>query len=74
MNPTNSAENAAALWKCDECGLQDTNLHLLSYSGYESLSDGEDLQCILDGENAQCPLWFFDPILEPTIYTIGKNT
>ena len=52
MNPTNSAENAAALWKCDECGLQDTNLHLLSYSGYESLSDGEDLQCILDGENA----------------------
>ena len=43
MNQKNNEEYAAKLWKCDECGLQDTNLHLLSCSGYESLREGKDL-------------------------------
>ena len=43
MNQKNNEEYAARLWKCDECGLQDTNLHLLSCSGYESMREGKDL-------------------------------
>ena len=45
MNQKNNAEYSAALWKCEECGMQDTNIHLLSCSGYESLRDGKDLDC-----------------------------
>ena len=32
-----------ALWRCEDCGLQDTNSHLLWCSGYENLRDGKDL-------------------------------
>ena len=42
-NQKNNESYAAALWKCEECGLQDTNLHLLTCTGYESLREGKDL-------------------------------
>ena len=45
MNQKNNEEYSAALWKCEECGMQDTNSHLLSCVGYESLRDGKDLGC-----------------------------
>ena len=45
MNQKNNEEYAAALWKCEECGMQDTNSDLLSCAGYESLRDGKNLDC-----------------------------
>ena len=43
MNQKNNEEYSAALWKCEECGQQDTNSHLLYCDGYQSLRDGKDL-------------------------------
>ena len=43
MNQKNNEEYASALWKCEECGQQDTNSHLLHCQGYKSLRDGKDL-------------------------------
>ena len=45
MNQKNNQEYADALWRCDECGMQDTNAHLLWCKGYESLREGKDLGC-----------------------------
>ena len=45
MNQKSNEEYAATLWKCEECGRQDTNLHLLSCSGYQSMRDGKNLNC-----------------------------
>ena len=45
MNQKNNREYADALWRCEECGLQDTNAHLLWCKGYESLREGKDLGC-----------------------------
>ena len=44
MNQKSNDEYAAALWKCDECGLQDTNIHLLSCTGYKSMRENIDLK------------------------------
>ena len=43
MNQKNNEEYSAALCKCEECGQQDTNSHLLYCDGYQSLRDGKDL-------------------------------
>ena len=45
MNQKSSPHYAENLWRCEECGLQDTNSHLLWCTGYESLREGKDLQC-----------------------------
>ena len=45
MNQKNNEQYAAELWKCEECGRQDTNLHLLSCSGYELMREGINLNC-----------------------------
>ena len=45
MNQKNNYEYAEALWRCGECGMQDTNAHLLWCEGYESLREGKDLGC-----------------------------
>ena len=44
MNQKSNKSYADALWRCDECGLQDTNSHLLWCAGYEALRDGKDLE------------------------------
>ena len=45
MNQRNNKEYADKLWKCDECGQQDTNTHLLWCAGYATLREGKDLGC-----------------------------
>ena len=45
MNQKSNPQYAESLWRCEECGLQDTNSHLLWCTGYESLREGKDLQC-----------------------------
>ena len=45
INQKNNKEYAEALWRCEECGLQDTNAHLLWCSGYKALREGKDLGC-----------------------------
>ena len=45
MNQKNNQEYAEALWRCEECGMQDTNAHLLWCVGYASLREGKDLSC-----------------------------
>ena len=44
MNQKSNKAYADALWRCEECGLQDTNSHLLWCAGYEALRDGKDLE------------------------------
>ena len=44
MNQKSNKSYADALWRCDECGLQDTKSHLLWCAGYEALRDGKDLE------------------------------
>ena len=44
MNQKSNKSYADALWRCEECGLQDTNSHLLWCAGYEALRDGKDLE------------------------------
>ena len=43
MNQKSNKTYEDALWRCEDCGLQDTNSHLLWCSGYENLRDGKDL-------------------------------
>ena len=43
MNQKSNKTYEDALWRCEDCGLQDTNSHLLWCSGYEILRDGKDL-------------------------------
>ena len=43
MNQMSNPAYAADLWKCEECGQQDTNTHVLLCVGYESLRDGKNL-------------------------------
>ena len=43
MNQKSNRVYEDALWRCEECGLQDTNPHLLWCSGYENLRDGKNL-------------------------------
>ena len=43
MNQKSNKMYEDALWRCEDCGLQDTNSHLLWCSGYENLRDGKDL-------------------------------
>ena len=45
MNQKNNKEYAEEMWKCNECGMQDTNAHLLWCEGYASLREGKDLGC-----------------------------
>ena len=45
MNQKSNKEYADVLWRCEECGMQDTNAHLLWCKGYESLREGKDLGC-----------------------------
>ena len=45
INQKSNEQYAEALWRCEECGLQDTNSHLLWCTGYESLRGGKDLEC-----------------------------
>ena len=45
MNQENNEQYAAALWKCEECGWQNTHTHLLSCTGYEPMREGVDLEC-----------------------------
>ena len=45
MNQKGNEQYAKALWRCEECGLQDTNSHLLWCTGYESLREGKDMEC-----------------------------
>jgi hypothetical protein len=45
INQRNNEEYADKLWKCDECGQQDTNSHLLWCRGYATLREGKDLGC-----------------------------
>ena len=45
MNQKNNREYAETMWKCNECGMQDTNAHLLWCEGYASLREGKDLGC-----------------------------
>ena len=45
MNQKSNPQYAESLWRCEECGLQDTNSHLLWCNGYESLREGKDLEC-----------------------------
>ena len=41
MNQKNNQQYAEALWRCEECGLQDTNSHLVYCEGYRILRDGQ---------------------------------
>ena len=43
MNQKSNKAYEDALWRCEDCGLQDTNSHLLWCSGYEIPRDGKDL-------------------------------
>ena len=45
MNQKSNKEYADKLWKCEECGKQDTNSHLLWCTGYSELREGKDLSC-----------------------------
>ena len=45
MNQKSNPQYAESLWRCEECGLQDTNAHLLWCSGYKSFMEGKDLEC-----------------------------
>ena len=45
MNQKSNKEYAEKLWKCEECGKQDTNSHLLWCTGYSELREGKDLSC-----------------------------
>ena len=45
MNQKSNEQYVEALWRYEECGLQDTNSHLLWCTGYESLREGKDLEC-----------------------------
>ena len=45
MNPKNNEQYAAEIWKCEEFGRQNTNLHLLSCSAYEQMVEGINLDC-----------------------------
>ena len=44
MNQKSNKAYENALWKCEDCGLQDTNSHLLWCPGYLNLREGKDLE------------------------------
>ena len=51
MNMKNDPEYRKSLWKCDDCGKQDSNQHLLWCSGFEEEREDLDLSVEKDLAN-----------------------